>query len=103
LEKIDEEWEKEKTQPLNSPPFDIRQDSRALEAISPSIHICSAEKFLEFTLLESSAIHGVDDKNKTSIPHRKGGGKAPSFLTGFTTPPKILRKIKSIDKPSKFC
>ena len=44
-----------------------------------------------FTPLESTAIHGRDDMNKTSIPlvvgffrHRKGGVKAPSFLTGFT-------------------
>jgi hypothetical protein len=48
-----------------------------------------------FTPLESPAIHGGDDINKTSIPHhvrklfsngthRKGGVKAPSFLTGFT-------------------
>jgi chemotaxis protein methyltransferase CheR len=51
-----------------------------------------------FTPLESSAIHGGDDINKTSrrvesttIPplvgsfrHRKGRVKAPSFLTGFT-------------------
>jgi len=36
-----------------------------------------------FTPLESPAIHGGDDMNKTSIPHRKSGGKAPSFLTGF--------------------
>jgi hypothetical protein len=37
-----------------------------------------------FTPLESPAIHGGNDINKTSIPHRKGGVKAPSFLTGFT-------------------
>src|SRR4030042_4989315 len=57
-----------------------------------------------FAPLESTAIHGSDDINKsstflqdipapgtatkkvldkTSIPHRKGGIKAPSFLTGF--------------------
>jgi len=54
-------------------------------------------RFYEFTPLESPAIHGRDDINKTSrrvesttIPiaesslrHRKGEGKAPSFLTGF--------------------
>jgi len=38
-----------------------------------------------FTQLESPAIHGGDDINKTSIPHRKGGVKATSFLTGFTS------------------
>jgi len=37
-----------------------------------------------FTPLESSTMDGVDDTNKTSIPHRKRGGKAPSFLTGLT-------------------
>jgi ATP-dependent exoDNAse (exonuclease V) beta subunit len=35
------------------------------------------------TPLESPAIHGGDDMNKTSVPHRKGRIKAPSFLTGF--------------------
>jgi hypothetical protein len=38
-----------------------------------------------FTPLEKPAIHGGDDINKTSIPHRKGGVKATSFLTGFTS------------------
>jgi hypothetical protein len=37
-----------------------------------------------FTPLESPAIHGGDDINEISIPHRKGGVKALSFLTGFT-------------------
>jgi ATP-dependent exoDNAse (exonuclease V) beta subunit len=36
-----------------------------------------------FAPLESRAIHGGDDMNKTSVPHRKGRIKAPSFLTGF--------------------
>jgi 3-deoxy-D-manno-octulosonic-acid transferase len=46
--------------------------------------------FPSFTPLESPTIHGGDDINKTSrrvesttIPHRKGGVKTPSFLTGF--------------------
>ena len=49
-----------------------------------------------FTPLENPAIHAADDMNKTSlrargpsglaaIPHRKGGVKAHSFLTGFTS------------------
>jgi hypothetical protein len=37
----------------------------------------------EFTPLESPAIHDGDNIIKTSIPHRKGGVKATSFLTGF--------------------
>jgi len=37
-----------------------------------------------FTPLESPAIYGGDNINKDSIPYRKGGVKAPSFLTGFT-------------------
>jgi len=37
-----------------------------------------------FTPLESPAIYGGDGINKASIPSRKGGVKAPSFLTGFT-------------------
>jgi hypothetical protein len=36
-----------------------------------------------FTPLESRAIHGGDNIIKTSIPQRKGGAKATSFLTGF--------------------
>lgn len=36
-----------------------------------------------FAPLESRAIHGGDDMNKTSVPHRKGRIKTPSFLTGF--------------------
>ena len=43
-----------------------------------------------FTPLESPAIHGGDDINKTSIPHRKGGVKATSFLTGFTESPGLF-------------
>jgi len=37
-----------------------------------------------FTPLESPAIYGGDNINKDSIPYRKGGVKAPSFLTGFS-------------------
>jgi hypothetical protein len=37
-----------------------------------------------FTPLESPAIYGGDDMDKISTPYRKGGVKAPSFLTGFT-------------------
>jgi polysaccharide export outer membrane protein len=37
-----------------------------------------------FTPLESPAIYDGDNINKSSIPRRKGGVKAPSFLTGFT-------------------
>jgi len=45
-----------------------------------------------FTPLESPAIYGGDDINQasrrvesTTIPYRKGGVKAPSFLMGFTS------------------
>ena len=38
-----------------------------------------------FTPLESPAIYGGDDIDKILIPYRKGGVKAPSFLTGFTS------------------
>ena len=38
-----------------------------------------------FTPLESPAIYGGDNINKASATYRKGGVKAPSFLTGFTT------------------
>jgi hypothetical protein len=36
-----------------------------------------------FTPLESPAIQGRNDINKTSIPHGKGEVKGPFFLTGF--------------------
>jgi hypothetical protein len=39
-----------------------------------------------FTPLESPAIYGGDGIDKISIPYRKSGVKAPSFLTGFTSP-----------------
>jgi ATP-dependent DNA helicase RecQ len=55
-----------------------------------------------FTPLESPAIFGRDDINKASlrarkpsglaaIPSRKGGVKAPSFLTGFTKKERIIK------------
>jgi phosphoribosyl-ATP pyrophosphohydrolase len=51
-----------------------------------------------FTPLESPTIHGRDNRNKTSIPpvvgsfrHRKGGVKAPPFLTGFI--PALKRRL----------
>jgi L-lactate dehydrogenase complex protein LldG len=42
-------------------------------------------KHFSFTPLESPTIYGGDNINKASIPYRKGGVKAPSFLTGFTS------------------
>ena len=39
---------------------------------------------ISFTPLESPAIHGGNHSVKTSIPHRKGGVKITSFLTGLT-------------------
>ena len=44
-----------------------------------------------FTPLESPAIFGKDNINKFSIPSRKGGLKAPSFLTGLTKREKIIK------------
>mgnify|MGYP001615531123 CR=1 FL=1 len=43
-------------------------------------------KGVSFTPLESPAIYGGDERYKSLIPYRKGGVKAPSFLTGFTYP-----------------
>jgi hypothetical protein len=40
-----------------------------------------------FTPLESPAACGEDDINEATISNRKGGVKAPSFLTGFTGSP----------------
>ena len=44
---------------------------------------------IPFTPLESPAIYGGDYINRISIPHREGGVKALSFLTGFTLLPII--------------
>jgi hypothetical protein len=45
-----------------------------------------------FTPLESPAIYGGDNINKASIIYRKGGVKAPSFLTGLTRPTNCFSK-----------
>jgi hypothetical protein len=37
-----------------------------------------------FTPLENPDIYGGDGTDRISIPCRKGGVKAPSFLPGFT-------------------
>jgi DNA-binding MarR family transcriptional regulator len=44
-----------------------------------------------FTRLENSAIFGRDDINKSSIPSKKGGVKAPSFLTGCTRKERMVK------------
>jgi ATP-dependent DNA helicase RecQ len=44
-----------------------------------------------FTPLEKSAIFSRDDINKSSIPSKKDGVKAPSFLTGLTRKEKIVK------------
>jgi hypothetical protein len=41
-----------------------------------------------FTPLENPAIYGGDNIDRISVPYRKGGVKAPYFLTGF-----ILGKV----------
>ena len=38
----------------------------------------------KFTPLESPVLYGGDEIYQSLIPIRKGGVKAPSFLTGFT-------------------
>jgi len=43
-----------------------------------------------FAPLESPAIHGKDNINKTSTRHRKGGVKAMSSLTGYTEIPGLF-------------
>jgi len=58
--------------------------------------------FRTFTPLESPAIFSRDDIDKASIPSRKGGVKAPSFLTGFTRKERII-KGKPLEKfPEKL-
>jgi ATP-dependent DNA helicase RecQ len=58
--------------------------------------------FRTFTPLESPAIFSRDDIDKASIPSRKGGVKAPSFLTGFTRKERII-KGKLSEKPDQPC
>ena len=43
-----------------------------------------SHQIFPFTPLESPVIYGGDDMDIISTPYRKGGVKAPSFLTGFT-------------------
>ncbi len=54
------------------------------------------EKEHRFTPLESPAIYGGDDMDKISTPYRKGGVKAPSFLTGFPFMPWENHQVQSI-------
>ena len=54
-----------------------------------------------FTPLESPAIHGGDNIIKTSTPHRKGGFKATSFLTGFTNDIDFSHAWKKLSIPEK--
>jgi hypothetical protein len=42
-------------------------------------------RYLYFTPLESPAIYGGDEIYQSLIPIRKGGVKAPSFITGFSS------------------
>ena len=66
-----------------------------------------------FTPLENPAILGRDDMNKSSlrarrpsglaaIPSRKGGLKAPSFLTGFTRKERIIKGKPQEKFPEKL-
>jgi hypothetical protein len=50
----------------------------------PKVLKCAEKDICLFTPLESPIIYGGDDIDKILIPYRKGGVKAPSFLTGFT-------------------
>jgi hypothetical protein len=52
--------------------------------------VLSLMLIIPFTPLETHAIYGGDYINRISIPHREGGVKALSFLTGFTLLPIIL-------------
>ena len=89
LQTMDSQIGSRKTPHLRSPEFgqveksrnDCRTDTRPREDLK-LYHHPDPIKF-PFTPLESRAIHGGDDMNKTSVPHRKGRIKAPSFLTGF--------------------
>jgi len=56
----------------------------------------------KFTPLESAAIFGRNDINKSSIPSRKGGIKAPSFLTGQAKKEKTSKE-KPLEKPDLPC
>jgi TRAP transporter TAXI family solute receptor len=48
---------------------------------------------LSFTPLESPAIDDGNSTDRISIPYRKGGVKAPSFLTGFTASSSWAQKV----------
>jgi ATP-dependent DNA helicase RecQ len=54
-----------------------------------------------FTPLENPAIFGGKDTGRSSIPTRKGGVKAPSFLTGVTRKQKIVKEKPREKFPEK--
>jgi hypothetical protein len=55
-------------------------------------------KIVSFTPLESPTIYGGNNINKASIPYRKGGVKAPSFLTGFIYIPTLFSKWRRMPR-----
>jgi len=73
----------------------VRQVTNHIKSLGIFLFSClpilSLSLFLiiPFTPLETHAIYGGDYINRISIPHREGGVKALSFLTGFTLFPII--------------
>jgi RecQ family ATP-dependent DNA helicase len=78
--------------------FGERTARNSCENCSNCLHEVETRTRGTFTLLESPAIFGRNDINKSSIPSRKGGIKAPSFLTGFPRKERIIKE----KLPEKF-
>jgi CRISPR/Cas system-associated exonuclease Cas4 (RecB family) len=67
------------------------------EGIKKKLSDLSITAQKRFTPLESPTIYGGEDINKASVPNRKGGVSAPSFLTGFTATEPEIHCYKSPD------
>src|SRR3989338_797053 len=63
-----------------------KKQAHLAPSLSAPIKGMAVEQSKYFTPLESPAIYGGDERYESLIPYRKGGVKAPSFLTGFTHP-----------------
>ena len=72
--------------------FGERNTRNSCDNCSNCLHEDESRASRTFTPLENPAIFGRDDINRSSIPSRKGGIKAPSVLTGFTKKERMLKE-----------
>jgi ATP-dependent DNA helicase RecQ len=72
--------------------FGERIARNSCENCSNCLHEVETHTLGTFPLLEKSAIFGRNDINNSSIPSRKGGIKAPSYLTGQARKQRALKE-----------